>query len=224
MWAIAILKKDSYVGPAGNIEVSSSWLSKVDRSFHSYTFGGFSLESTRWTADVSAAGDDVDQAWADLGVYYNVAILPESEAAAYSIDPDTHVLVTPTSDEEVAYPGYPVNIQVFHQLHCLNMLRQGLFHNVEYYRGNEDYMAWRPDQLINGIIEAHLNHCIDDLRQLIMCIGDMDVIPYLIPPKPIQPGIPDFGRTKQCRNFESMRRWAEANQWKAAMNATPGHL
>ena len=30
--------------------------------------------------------------------------------------------------------GFPANVEGLHQLHCLNLLRQGLYYNIDYYR------------------------------------------------------------------------------------------
>ncbi|KAF7195122.1 Oxidase ustYa [Pseudocercospora fuligena] len=195
-------------------------MSGVDRSLQDYRFMPFNLTPGRCSASALEAGDDVDDAWKDLGVYYNVAILPEEYAPAYGVSRSQHHHLTPDTDPDVPYAGFPVNIQVFHQLHCLNMLRQGLYHNADFYRKDPSNIAWSGDQ--DEVLQAHLAHCVDDLRQLIMCFADNDVVPYLKPEGNIQP-MPEFSRWKKCRNFESLRQWGEKNHWQAGFNATPIH-
>ncbi|KIM95440.1 hypothetical protein OIDMADRAFT_133987 [Oidiodendron maius Zn] len=52
---------------------------------------------------------------------------------------------------------------MFHQLHCLNQIREALYR--DHY----------PEIPIHGPV--HLNHCINHLRQAIQCWGSTAIIP-----------------------------------------------
>lgn len=66
--------------------------------------------------------------------------------------------------------AYAGTIDVFHQLHCLNSLRQivyGTYYNRSMANGN----LTTPT-----IHEVHVNHCIDILMQALQCSGNVNVM------------------------------------------------
>jgi hypothetical protein len=81
-----------------------------------------------------------------------------------------NMLASPTV-ESMDHPGtYPVALGVFHQLHCLNYLRIQLFSKQKTtpkrHEGPETGKAENEEQR-----EQHKHHCLDYLRQVIMCHG-----------------------------------------------------
>ncbi|KAH8427286.1 oxidase ustYa family protein [Aspergillus melleus] len=88
-----------------------------------------------------------------------------------------------------------VGIDVFHQLHCLNLLRQGL--RPDYYTKHDDEPAYT----------IHINHCLDYLRQAAMCNVDVTPIPVLWSEREDRP-VPDFQVEHTCRDFWKVRDWA----------------
>ncbi|TEA06088.1 Oxidase ustYa [Colletotrichum sidae] len=90
-----------------------------------------------------------------------------------------------------------VGIEAFHQLHCLNMVRKSL--HVDYYGINE------PDPHPH---KMHIEHCIDALREAIMCRAELTFIPMEFNAK-YRTGRPAFvAREHTCRNFEKILDWA----------------
>jgi hypothetical protein len=132
-------------------------------------------------------------------------VVPVEYAQDFDIDPNRHWFVSPNT-HNVSYAGYPAHVQAMHQLHCLDYIRQGLYYNNEYYRSIHS-IAWLggPDPTAK-----HLAHCVDSLRQLIMCEADTRLAPYN------KNGSPDFAITKSCRNFEAVRDFAIQHQWEHA--------
>lgn len=104
-------------------------------------------------------------------------------------------------------------MEALHQLHCVNLVRQALFFNHDYYSSHSHPHVGDSFHDDPNIVIGHVNHCIDMLRELIMCRAEADVVPYLWLTGNGDT-IPDFGRAKQCRNFESVRMWAEKHQVK----------
>ncbi|CAI6336612.1 unnamed protein product [Periconia digitata] len=100
---------------------------------------------------------------------------------------------------------YGVIISVFHQLHCLNNLRKRIFWN-ETTRGP---IAENPDFGMK-----HMDHCIDSLRQSLMCSSDLTPIPYAWNTKYHQT-LPVPATTHTCRDFEAIRDWARAEERRA---------
>lgn len=105
-------------------------------------------------------------------------------------------------------------VSMFHQLHCLNFLR------FAYYPDTIESMA--PTEIV-----AHRDHCLDYIRQAIMCAGDATFEPLTMV------GINGMGAIHQCRNFERLFSWAyshrsdkkeEGSGYKGGVvTHTPGH-
>lgn len=90
---------------------------------------------------------------------------------------------------------YISGLDVFHQLHCLNKIRQSFY--PDYYHD--------PDGKV--IEQLHIDHCIDYLRQAIMCSSDMSVTKVVYSPSADR-WSPDFEREHTCRNFEKLLSWS----------------
>lgn len=65
----------------------------------------------------------------------------------------------------------------------------------------------------------HMDHCIDSLRQSLMCSSDLAPIPYAWNTK-YQQNMPIAATTHTCRDFEAIKEWARADERRAkAMDA-----
>jgi hypothetical protein len=58
---------------------------------------------------------------------------------------------------------------------------------------------------------THIDHCIDMLRQSVMCSSDVTPIPYAWYPQ-YQEVLPMTGITHTCRDFDAIRDWARERQ------------
>lgn len=89
--------------------------------------------------------------------------------------------------------GYEAGLDVFHTLHCLNNLRKLLHPDV-----------YPPETHPHAIM--HNEHCIEQLRQQIMCAADATPIPveYFAP---LNKSYVHSDVVHTCRNFESLRKW-----------------
>ncbi|PYH89209.1 hypothetical protein BO71DRAFT_423152 [Aspergillus ellipticus CBS 707.79] len=81
-------------------------------------------------------------------------------------------------------------VKVYHQLHCLKRIRTA-FH--ELWSGQE-----------STIIPAHIEHCLDTLRQDLMCKADDTPMPSLLAVN----GAGD-GQTLHCKNFDKLMAWTK---------------
>lgn len=191
--------------PANELEHLSSWMSSVDRGYRTLSFNPFE-EPNAFTAPTSIANDTVEDRWLDLGAYANPVLIPQEFAHDFGLNPSKHVLIDPTQ-HDVPYPAYLANVQALHQLHCVDYLRQGLFYNYDYYRSLHSIAMNETEDKVTH----HLAHCVDSLRQMIMCESDARIAPYLR-----ETLKPDFAQPKRCRNFEALRRFAVEHQWFGA--------
>ncbi|KAK3368288.1 hypothetical protein B0H63DRAFT_565013 [Podospora didyma] len=149
-----------------------------------------------------------DELWSNL---YNFGISKISKAEAKK-------LVSPT----VAIPGtedYLIQLDVWHELHCLNGLRKLLYPEVYGGLGK----VTRPDGTIDrgSAMFHHWDHCVDLIRQTLMCHADISPIPFHVN-APKNTGIlPRLQTTHTCRNFERIQQWARdhsAGEWDFNVN------
>lgn len=97
--------------------------------------------------------------------------------------------------------NYMATIEVIHQLHCINMVRQSSW--------GDHYTANDPDFLNSpGAWRIHLDHCIEILRQVIMCRSDVTMVTYNWVEGLDNP-YPNFNVPHQCRDFEKILDWVE---------------
>ncbi|OAL22758.1 hypothetical protein AYO20_11107 [Fonsecaea nubica] len=159
------------------------------------------------------ASPEVDAAWEELGTELKGIVLSVDEAKRSGLELD-RVMV----GEDYGGPGYVAFVEVTHQIHCLNLLRRGLWFNYEYYMSNN--IAEFADG--ESIVKLHIGHCLDTLRQALMCSSDTGLLPFVWvgnPPKQF----PDFFREHKCRNFEPILDFAKRREVKALehMKAVP---
>ncbi|KAH8596830.1 hypothetical protein B0O99DRAFT_685309 [Bisporella sp. PMI_857] len=110
--------------------------------------------------------------------------------------------------------GYRALIEVFHQLHCLDVIRQYTW---------RDYYAQHPETVSIPFLllqdnevyaRKHTDHCIEALRLSIMCHGD--VTPYLLKTDPNAPaGVdPDFSPHHKCVKFDPLVEFMNGQKYK----------
>ncbi|KAK8855421.1 tat pathway signal sequence [Apiospora arundinis] len=149
------------------------------------------------------ASPEVDKAWEALGLDSRAGVIPLSEGPASGLT-QHHVQVS-----EKYGGGYFVNVEGMHHLHCLNLLRKGLWYNYDYYRALGEH-AFKNEE---AILQLHVSHCLDTLRQVLMCNADTGVLGQVWYNHPEGPqAFPDFQSQHQCKNFEDIKEWAVALQ------------
>lgn len=124
-------------------------------------------------------------------------MVTREEMIKMNMDPEGALQVT---DPATGKRGYRVAIEVFHQLHCLNLLRQANY--KRHYAALGGDAAAEPEDL-----HGHLDHCIDALRQFVMCQSDTNVFPFRFPFNDGDPW-PDYSTQRVCKNYEKVRQWA----------------
>ncbi|KAF7324953.1 hypothetical protein MKEN_00537700 [Mycena kentingensis (nom. inval.)] len=152
-----------------------------------------------FTGDLSpfqiASSPKLDQMWSDL---YNFGIsrIPKEQAAL--LPNKTHAIP--------GDPGYYIaELDVFHNLHCLNKVRMAL--DPDYYPD------WRISTTGNWIetqknATEHVNHCIDWIRQSIMCSSDTSVVVWQWK-EWANTSLVQGNVAHTCRKFEKIQDWAK---------------
>ncbi|KAF1926742.1 uncharacterized protein M421DRAFT_6655 [Didymella exigua CBS 183.55] len=174
----------------------------VEPRWHTQQFNGSFLHENVYR---QSAGPAVDAAWEALGVGFRSVVVPESEAQKSGIR-DSQVKIS----EEYG-GGFPANVEGLHHMHCLDLLRKTLHWNYDYY------LAAGEGPFVNSeyIVQIHTTHCLDMLRQVLMCKPDVGVLGQVWwkPEGDAHPmAFVDFNTKHRCRDYEGIRRWAEAHQ------------
>ncbi len=112
--------------------------------------------------------------------------------------------------------GYVIVLNVFHDIHCLHNLRRAYF----YFLRDEWNSTHNPYSLFESPEAAlvshgghrlgmeHVDHCIDGLRQSLMCTGD-------ITPNVFQHSAKTNDMraratvVHECRSFDKLRQWLD---------------
>jgi hypothetical protein len=97
-----------------------------------------------------------------------------------------------------------------------NTLRKALHWNYDYYVAEKK----PPFSNSEDIVRIHVAQCLDILRQQLMCIPDIGVLGqvwYKLESMPQPMPFVDFDTEHQCRDFESVRAWAERHQMPEEM-------
>ncbi|KAJ6789905.1 hypothetical protein PWT90_03419 [Aphanocladium album] len=129
---------------------------------------------------------EVDEAWENLLQYNDLRVQKEDLEKA-------NITSVPLNDEQ---GGYFVSLDVYHTLHCVNHVRKSYY--GDYYHNPNPIEQQRK----------HFDHCIDLLRQTLMCHGDVSLHPYewidgYRFPWPTE-------RTEhQCRNWDKLVAWSK---------------
>lgn len=92
--------------------------------------------------------------------------------------------------------GYITGFDMFHTLHCLNRIRMRFY--PEYYPYEDRHVH-----------RVHHLHCLEQIRQYIMCSGDMTPIPTKYN-RGRKHSYVDSDVAHTCRNFNVLREWLSA--------------
>ncbi|MCJ1251143.1 hypothetical protein MMC30_008374 [Trapelia coarctata] len=104
--------------------------------------------------------------------------------------------------------GYLATLEVFHQLHCLDYIRQ--------YISKDYYITPETEQRRF----EHMDHCIDTIRLGIMCHSDISLVTFDWVDDELLPNA-NFHVKHECRNFEAIRGWAKEHQANKAQIIDP---
>ncbi|KZS90735.1 hypothetical protein SISNIDRAFT_414902 [Sistotremastrum niveocremeum HHB9708] len=140
--------------------------------------------------------NETDEAWDSL---YNMGISRITSSEAALLPNRTESI---PEEEGVSV----ISLDVFHQLHCLNNIRQALWPE-----------RYGIPELIPSLIKGdpvpfdHVDHCVNILRENIMCNADItpDVWQW---DEDKQMSFPRFDTVHTCRNWEAIIDWAKARQ------------
>ncbi|KAI5830374.1 hypothetical protein K523DRAFT_272354 [Schizophyllum commune Tattone D] len=131
--------------------------------------------------------DKADEAWEDL---YTPSIFMISHDVAAQLPNRTHPVT-----RDAPEGNYLAHLDVFHQIHCLNYLRMSL--------SPERYKPLIRHDLLEY---EHLSHCVDSIRQSLMCSADVSVNVWQWS-EHYQAVAGRVNVAHSCRNFNKIKDW-----------------
>jgi hypothetical protein len=144
--------------------------------------------------------EDVDKAWEYLEWIRTFPITAD-DIVGIGKDPRTAVKFPP--DYGFGDDAYVAMLDIFHQLHCLNVLRTLAWEAFD----RDGVTAKEPYPEIHWL---HVGHCTEIVRENLMCNANLDVITFNWKETQLQP-YPDFDLNKKCTNAEILMGWQEHN-------------
>jgi len=210
---------------------ATNWLRFLFVGFVSLLFGmgaGYGLrdlipggQTAKWTSDAPAQSLKtplVDQEF-EFRPIYGDPPSHESDAAWAAMIPKGRgfVKVEDSGDNDGLYC-----VSVFHQLHCLNMLRQGYYAAIEAANAGPSGTTsdeGPPSPIPGGghhshhhhahMDTSHMGHCFDYLRQALACGADSS----LEKRNATVQGVRGWGTSHQCRDFNALKQWTEEHRY-----------
>jgi len=143
---------------------------------------------------------EVDDAWAQLEWIRTFPITAD-DVRGIGKDPELTVKFPP--EYGFGDDAYVAQLDLFHQLHCLNLLRHIAW--GEYDRDGKT--AKRPYSDLHWI---HVAHCTEILLENLACSANLDVITFNWKETQDLP-FADFNTNKKCTNAEILVDWQEKN-------------
>jgi len=209
------------------------------------TFNGALWDNTTiWRQPPSP---EVDAAW-DYISTEGVEVITVSESAVVNSGKDPSISIKAPPSWGAGDDAYVAQVDVFHQIHCLNELRKEI--DFDYYyagksrgpqpdKSSSDHHDHLQTHRSDDLHQAHKRHCVHMLLQALMCSADVGIITHnwvhnedIAPPK-TRP-MPDFNVIKKCADFDGLLAWARehavedlrsrfsALRWAEGMKIVPG--
>ncbi|PQE27647.1 Tat pathway signal sequence protein [Rutstroemia sp. NJR-2017a BBW] len=152
--------------------------------------------SSAWSG---APTNETDHAWKSL---------VEDDMGAFSISAKLFQQVNPSLETGVRVPNesddkYVATFDVVHKLHCLNLIRQSFY--PDRYPDYQGFHGHTSEE-----VQAHREHCIEQIRQSLMCSGDLSILTYNWVKEERMPK-PNFRTVHACQNWDHMVGWARKN-------------
>ncbi|KAI0206075.1 hypothetical protein F4808DRAFT_408823 [Astrocystis sublimbata] len=143
--------------------------------------------------------DEVDAVWAALA---NPPFIVLSEAEVRDLGKDPVHAAQPPENWGLGPDVYLGTIDVYHQLHCLDMLRTNLRDNFDHYHRGP----------LSPLARAHVSHCVEALMKTLMCQPSLDILTakWTESAGGLGPAhLADFDFNRKCWDFDQLQRWTE---------------
>ncbi|KAI9755572.1 MAG: Transcription initiation factor TFIID subunit 5 [Chaenotheca gracillima] len=144
---------------------------------------------------------EVDDAWFELEKIRAFAITSKDME---ELGKDTTTAAKFPEDAGFGSDAYMAQVDVFHQIHCLNLLRKAAL--PKYYPDGPT----KKSSSSHDMHLIHVSHCADVLLQNLMCTASTDVLTFDWMETQARP-FPQFTRNAKCRDFGTLQKFQEEN-------------
>ncbi|KAK8090451.1 hypothetical protein PG997_005412 [Apiospora hydei] len=178
----------------------SPYLESGDLGFEDYTEQNHLMQPSPYRGHPTPA---VEDAWLRLWRLPYIQF-PEDKLQALNKTPAERYAHT----KDGGVQGF---LNVFHQLHCLNFVRQYTYRDQYDYSNVTTFRA--PDALVRG----HVDHCVETIRKYLMCNADVTPVVF---ERDESNGVgfkSDFNMRRKCRDFGKIQRWTMENAASAVL-------
>ncbi|KAF2820824.1 hypothetical protein CC86DRAFT_303992 [Ophiobolus disseminans] len=146
-------------------------------------------------------GPEADEVWDEILIDRFIPVTRE-QIIKLGKDPKTAVQLR-DSDWHLGDNAYMAGLDIFHQLHCVDLLRRTAY--SAYYNETPPLRTERP-----RIAEYHVNHCVDLIVQQLTCSANYHMFTMHWVKKERYPS-PDFSVHRKCPNFQNLWDWRQRN-------------
>ncbi|KAK8149870.1 hypothetical protein G3M48_005308 [Beauveria asiatica] len=148
---------------------------------------------------------ELEKAWDKLWHHQGVGVPKEGLVALNK----TNGKYLQTNRSTAAKPEYYALVGMFHQLHCLNIIRQATWPTDMYDKGWGEEL--QPMNVSESQGRAHVDHCVETLRLSLMCFGDVTPMLLLTRDGTLNTSTADFNVHHKCRSYEQIRDFVDAS-------------
>ncbi|KAF7883188.1 uncharacterized protein EAF01_011697 [Botrytis porri] len=147
---------------------------------------------------------------------FAAASSPETDSAWDNLMPAGRGFILVENPEHYGLrPGLPsangldrYSVSVFHQLHCLGMIRESYNSVLKEVRPHIHGDENLSNSAAQESEKEHTSHCFDYLRQAMMCSADLTIEWAMEMPDGKPPFTVDgWGITHTCRNWQNVLKW-----------------
>ncbi|KAI1781370.1 hypothetical protein F4818DRAFT_35760 [Hypoxylon cercidicola] len=158
--------------------------------------------------------------------YFNSPPTPENDAMWMDLlgpgmgfvaiqNPSQYGLPPGISDDHNPPDVEVFGVSMFHQLHCLMIIR-------------DVFWANRDSKTVEDVEVKHVNHCFDYIRQGIMCAGDMSIegAAKMTEGESNVDRVNGYGGRHECKNYQLSRDWMDKHvpgKWNSHLHGTGHH-
>jgi hypothetical protein len=134
-------------------------------------------------------------------------LITRADVLGLGRDPSTRARASPSLLSAMNLPPsselYFAQLDGFHQIHCLDMLRRHIYWDVYYAPKYGRYDSHTPHELH----WTHVSHCLNVLFENLKCNADANIITSVWMEGQGYP-YPDFDVVKKCGDFEGLLDWS----------------
>jgi hypothetical protein len=95
-----------------------------------------------------------------------------------------------------------------------------MWYNYKYYKDLGEWSFKNEEK----ILQLHASHCLDAIRQVLMCNVDTGVLGQIWYDQESPRTFPDFKTNHKCKNFDAVRQWAVDHQAPPLDSLPPDYM